>query len=289
MKSVSHQIFVVFLFMVGGFALLAPAVKGWDYYLTPAESRPFRNDYRIMKPSGVYSHGLGILGSLMIFIGVSTYSTRKRVKALRDIGKLSYWLEFHIFLCLVGPLLIIYHTTFKAGGIAAVSLWTMLSVVASGVIGKYLYAQIPRKMNGSELTLEEIQSEVKSIEMKLQNKAVGTTIIKLIDNAFTGIPAPKTMSESITTIIRLERIRSQVKRAIRLFLSQSNISKDVMHDLTSAASLRTSLIQKSIALGQVERFFFYWHAIHLPFAIIMFLTLAAHVIVTVVLGYRWIF
>jgi len=44
-----------------------------------------------------------------------------------------------------------------------------------------------------------------------------------------------------------------------------------------------------VLLTQMERLFFYWHAVHLPFTVIMFITLAAHVIVTVLLGYRWIF
>jgi hypothetical protein len=39
----------------------------------------------------------------------------------------------------------------------------------------------------------------------------------------------------------------------------------------------------------VERGFYYWHAIHFPFSIIMFLTLAAHVTVAILLGYTWIF
>jgi hypothetical protein len=56
-----------------------------------------------------------------------------------------------------------------------------------------------------------------------------------------------------------------------------------------AASARTTLVQKTILLAQVEKMFFYWHAIHLPFTIIMFITLAAHVGVTIFLGYRWIF
>ena len=128
--------------------------------LTPLAERPFREDYGTMKPSGNYSHGLGIVGSLMIIIGVTTYSTRKRVRRLWNIGRLSLWLEFHIFLCLLGPILVVYHTTFKAGGIASITLWTMLSVVASGVIGRFLYVQIPRNMKGAELTEQEIAGEL---------------------------------------------------------------------------------------------------------------------------------
>ena len=37
------------------------------------------------------------------------YSLRKRVKALRDLGSLRHWLQFHIFMGLQGALLVTYH------------------------------------------------------------------------------------------------------------------------------------------------------------------------------------
>lgn len=52
----------------------------------------------------------------MVMIGVMTYSFRKRVRAFNQIGKIKYFLEFHIFLCLLGPMLVLFHTTFKFGG-----------------------------------------------------------------------------------------------------------------------------------------------------------------------------
>jgi hypothetical protein len=42
-------------------------------------------------------------------------------------------------------------------------------------------------------------------------------------------------------------------------------------------------------LLQIEKLFYYWHAIHLPFTAIMFVTLALHVGVAIWLGYTWIF
>ena len=126
--------------------MVALNFHGMEYYTTPMEERPFHDDHDTIKPSGYFSHGLGILGTVLIIIGVTMYSTRKRIRALWKIGRLSRWLEFHIFLCLLGPILVVYHTTFKAGGIAAISLWCMISVAASGVVGRFLYVLIPRNI-----------------------------------------------------------------------------------------------------------------------------------------------
>jgi hypothetical protein len=289
MKELSHKIFILFLLLVGASAVLSLSVRGCDYYLTPLEKRAFRDDYAWMKPSGDYSHGLGIIGTLMIITGVTTYSTRKRVRRLWNIGRLSYWLEFHIFLCLLGPILIVYHTTFKAGGIASISLWTMLSVVSSGVIGRYLYNLIPKNVLGANLTSEEIAAEIEELGTRLRKHPLGEKLVAVIDEAFAPVARPQTFGESVGAIIQVQRIKSRTKATLHAVIEHSHSSADLAKQLFEAASERASLYQKSLVLVQVERGFYYWHAIHFPFSIIMFLTLAAHVTVAILLGYTWIF
>ncbi|MBI3193339.1 MAG: hypothetical protein HYZ34_02605 [Ignavibacteriae bacterium] len=284
----SHSLFLIFLLLIAVLAVVALSLHGWEYYLTPLEARPFHSEYSTLKPSGSYGHGLGIVGTLMVIIGVSTYSTRKRIRSLWNLGKLSRWLEFHIFLCLLGPILVIYHTTFKAGGIASISLWTMLSVAASGIIGRFLYTLVPRNLNGNELTLEEINSQLQELGSSLQSSTIGKQIVQMIDDAFANISKPKSLSETFSTFMHLQSIKSHVKHNIHRLIGESNLSHDVAKQMTASSYARASLFQKSLVLSQVERIFFYWHAIHLPFTIIMFITLAAHVVVVVMLGYRWI-
>jgi hypothetical protein len=42
-------------------------------------------------------------------------------------------------------------------------------------------------------------------------------------------------------------------------------------------------------IARMKKLFSYWHVAHFPFAIVMLIIMAVHVVVTVVLGYRWIF
>lgn len=264
------------------------AVKGSDYYFTPLERRPFRADYAAMKPSGPYSHSLGIYGSLMVIVGVATYSTRKRHRSLRDLGKLSRWLEFHIFLCLVGPIMIVFHTTFKAGGIASISLWTMLSVVASGLIGRYLYVLIPRNLMGAQLSSDEIMREIDRLGATLKSHPLGPPMIALIDQGFSRTGTPENLRQTISTILRMESAKRRTNRRIRELIRANRMAHSAAKPLQDAAMARVSLLQRSAALREVQKFFFYWHAIHFPFSIIMFVTLAAHVTVSILLGYTWV-
>src|SRR6185369_9677764 len=160
LKISSHAVFVAFLLLIGMASVAALTIYGWSYYLLPFPDRPFSEQYAWMKPSGSFSHGLGIFGSLMIFLGVTGYSSRKRLRWLSSTGRLSNWLDIHIFLCLMGPVLVIYHTTFKIGGVAAITFWTMISVASSGIIGRFLYARIPRNVHGIHLSHDELSGQI---------------------------------------------------------------------------------------------------------------------------------
>ena len=62
----------------------------------------------------------------MVIVGVFLYIARKRYNFLVKYLRLKYLLEFHIFLCVLGPILILFHTAFKFGGIVSAVSYTHL-------------------------------------------------------------------------------------------------------------------------------------------------------------------
>jgi hypothetical protein len=138
MNKILHKIYIASFFVAGISIAILLSVDGFTYYQTSLEERFFHQDHNQLKPSGALGHGYGIAGSLMMIFGVSVYMIRKRFRRFFNIGYLKHWLEFHIFLCTTGPMLILYHTAFKFGGIVAVSFWSMVAVVLSGVAGRFI-------------------------------------------------------------------------------------------------------------------------------------------------------
>ena len=161
MSKTAHRIYILIFILIVILAITYLVYTGFTYYNTSLEERFFHPDHVSLKPSGIMGHGLGIIGSLLIIIGVFSYMTRKRIRSLMRIGILKYWLEFHIFLCTLGPVMILFHTAFKFGGLVAVSFWSMVAVFLSGIIGRFIYIQIPRSIEGRELSLNEVR-EMKS-------------------------------------------------------------------------------------------------------------------------------
>ena len=66
--------------------------------------------------SGFYGHSMGILGFILMLMTETLYSIRKRSRSARW-GKMSSWLQFHIFTGLVGPYMVLLHTSWKFNGL----------------------------------------------------------------------------------------------------------------------------------------------------------------------------
>lgn len=64
---------------------------------------------------------------------------------------MSHWLQFHIFTGLVGPYMVLLHTSWKFNGIAGVTTLFTAIIVISGFIGRYIFTRIPRTMDGLEI------------------------------------------------------------------------------------------------------------------------------------------
>lgn len=157
MSKTAHTIYISLLVLITGISLVFLISRGSSYYMTDLTERPFHAAHSNLKPGGGWGHGLGVIGSFLMLVGVSSYMTRKRSRRWSRLGYLKHWLEFHIFLCTLGPILVLFHTAFKFGGLVAVSFWSMVAVFLSGIAGRFIYLRIPRTIEGRELSLREVR------------------------------------------------------------------------------------------------------------------------------------
>lgn len=170
MKKLVHTIFIIVMVVIILAAIVYLAYTGYTYYQTPLEERFYHPRHNWFKPSGIYGQGLGIVGTFLIVFGVAIYIARKRYNFLSKYIRLKYLLEFHIFLCTLGPILIVFHTAFKFGGIVSIAFWSMVAVVLSGVVGRFIYIQIPRTIEGRELSLYEVKNMKTDLTVVLSEK-----------------------------------------------------------------------------------------------------------------------
>lgn len=106
---------------------------------------------REIPPAGdLFGHGMGIVGFVFMLMTETLYSLRKRSRSVKW-GRMSNWLQFHIFTGLVGPFMVLLHTSWKFKGIAGVSTLFTVIIVISGFVGRYIFTRIPRSMEGLEI------------------------------------------------------------------------------------------------------------------------------------------
>ena len=289
MSGITHRIFMSTLAAIVFITAILLIYKGISYYNVSLEERVYHPDHAILKPSGNLGHGIGIIGSLFMIIGILSYMARKRYRFLSRLGLLKHWLEFHIFLCTLGPLLVLFHTAFKFGGLVAISFWSMVAVFLSGIIGRFIYIQIPRSIEGRELSLNEVK------EMKTDVAGIIRSTYNLDDESYDIL---------VDSIKRKVEIHSKnpfswyIRRYLddrKSVLSVRNVLK--RNNLPDAENKRVlALVKNDIMLNRrierldaMQNLFKYWHVAHLPFALVMLIIMIIHVAVTIVFGYRWIF
>ncbi len=284
MNKIAHQLYLGIMIVIVLVTAVMLAYYGHEYYNTQLEERFYNEMHGQLKPSGPIGHGLGIIGSLFMFFGVGSYMIRKRWRKISKLGHLKHWLEFHIFLCTLGPILVLFHTAFKFGGLVSISFWSMVAVFLSGIIGRFIYIQIPRTIEGRELSLNEIRSN------KLD-------IIEVLNKDF-NIPENIVSEISSLSVLELEQSKGlslnplkslKVTGSLKKLLKGINLTRKQRNQIIKLVKNEINLNRRIERLTLMQNLFKYWHVAHLPFAIIMLVILLVHVGVTLAFGYKWIF
>jgi hypothetical protein len=263
---------------------------GRDYYFLGLSQRPMQEVHAVLRPSGSVGHGLGVVGSCLMIVGVVMYSIRKRSRRIAHWGNLRDWLAFHIFLCVTGATLVTFHTAGKFGGLVSISYWSMVGVAVSGFLGRYVYVRIPRDPNGNETAASTLQSESAAIAEEIREAHnLSAQAIERLDAVVIKSLAQGSDSDGLLGMVRTDLRTVFLGWRVRSALSvDTDMSREAKKTIVRLAVRRVSLERSFRFYRLARRILHYWHVIHLPFTVIMFLIMFVHVGVAILFGYRWI-
>ncbi len=279
-----HRMVLVSLYLAGLGAVAFFAYRGFDYYRTPLIERPRHDLYWDFKPGGALGLRFGIAGAAMMTLMLG-YTLRKRWRWLRRLGPVRMWLDYHIFLGICGPLFIVLHSSFKVQGLVALSFWSMAAVALSGVLGRYLYRQIPRSREGDELSLAEAEAQDRELSQQLVQSfgLPPEAVVELEQAAESGID-PNHSLLSLLIAIRLDAfvLRRRLRRLRRRY---SNVEPGMRRRFERAVMRKARLRRRLLLWPRLRQIFHYWHVLHKPCAIIMYLFMVVHIGVAWMTGY----
>jgi len=273
------------------------AAYGFDYYRLPLEARAFHPLNRRLRPSGAVGIRLALMG-VASFIGIYLYAIRKRWKWLGKIGKTRNWLDVHVVMGLGAPVLITFHAAFKMRGLAGTAYWIMMAVVASGIVGRYLYAQIPRRINAAELSLQDMQAMTDELTDQLQGQSlVSAEELKPL----LAVPATEEVERLPVIAALLLMLMCDLKRPFlvarvrRRAVSGSERIHSVwgllptnqprLEKVIYLARSRSWMATKISFLSKTHQVFHLWHVVHRPFSYSFAILACVHIGIALMMGY----
>jgi hypothetical protein len=279
--------------------IIALSVYGFDYYMLGTADRPFSPKYAALRPSGVIGLKLGWLGVAMFLI-IFLYPLRKHWSWLMKKGNSRHWLDYHVILGIAAPFVIAFHSSFKFRGFAGMAFWIMFAVSVSGIVGRYLYGQIPRNLKAAEMTHRELQE----LHQKFATQLTEQRLISARDlKALLTMPSRERVeSLSIITalgymfaldiarafrVARLRRHSLEFGEKVKTLGGLLSTGNHQVEKAVVAAREDAALTKRILFLRRSEQVFHLWHVIHKPFSYTFALLALIHIGVALSMGYRW--
>ncbi len=231
-----------------------------------------RDQRYLVAESGI-GYWLGILGGSMMLL-MLVYPARKKRPRWRFAGSINFWFRLHMFLGILGPVLIIFHSGYKLGSLnGRVALFSMLIVAGSGLVGRYLYRRIHHGLYGKKIQFEEFFHQDEDWDhlltepMKMHPEIIDE--LHLIEQQLivkhTGIN--RSLKLYLSSRWALPRLR---KKLYKIF-DQADDRKKIVN--------RVKSLQSICKLGINEILFSYWHILHYPLFLLLVISGITHVVV----------
>ncbi|MBU6431866.1 MAG: hypothetical protein KGS09_15925 [Nitrospirae bacterium] len=237
-------------------------------------------------PRSNFGFYLGVVGTLMMLL-LLAYPLRKHVQWMQRWGALKHWFRVHMIMGIVGPLLVLFHSTFQIRSTnAAVALFSMLGVVISGIIGRFVYTKIHYGLYGSRATLGKIQEEFAGRSNDAKSRLHFAPRVEQWLQSFERESTQLARSfishlfNFLTLGIRRGILEFRCARELRRILKAER-HPEFRGGASEAIQLASSYLRECQRVAQFstyERFFSLWHVLHIPLIYILAASTVFHII-----------
>jgi hypothetical protein len=234
---------------------------------------------------------IGVVGAVMMLL-LFSYPLRKHFKFARNWGQVKWWFLVHMVLGVGGPVLILLHSTFRVGSLnAAVALYSMLAVAASGVVGRFIYARVNRGLRGEQVGLNELRTRA---GLQLDEAKSRLSFAPSVENRLIAFEAAELQAKTgWLTYLRqgfllplqqwlvCRECAAELQRILQSLGQQHQwTEKDTSRRQKHAKTLVSQYLNSVTRVAQFtayERLFSLWHVAHIPFVYLMFISAVVHV------------
>lgn len=286
-KEKSHRRLAFTLFVLGALIVAALFVIGWDYYKLEAAQRLLHPAHKFLKPAGPWGHGVGIV-STIVMMSNFIYAIRKRWGRLKGVSTIRTWLTFHQFVGFLSPLVIVFHAAFQSKNhLATLTAGSLSIVVLTGIVGRFIYGLVPSG-DGKAGELDELSRRWQRLSERLGGAAASLAAPAEVE---TLIASAVTRPESGSLIAFLFKLPSQRMSDARHLRHVRGMFPTPAHARDFAESFqKLRKLQAQVSFYRsLKALLSSWRVFHVVLAVLLVFLIAAHIGVSLFLGYRWIF
>ncbi len=235
---------------------------------------------------------LGLLGGVGM-LTLMLYPLRKRSALLQRLGGMQGWFNYHVAIGIAAPTLIIFHSTLRPVSInGTAAYYAMLMVVASGIVGRYVYRHVHLGLSDRLMTLADADKALKSSDDEVRNTMarypdVGALLEGFRLAAFCPLDSKRARVWRFITLpvrgYRTKRlVENQIRQALRSACQRKEITPRQARYSYGLAKTRVggyvSAVCDAAQLKGWERLFSLWHIAHLPFIYLLLFSGIVHVV-----------
>ncbi len=235
---------------------------------------------------------IGVAGGVAMLL-LFLYPLRKRWRRLRDVGTTRFWFALHMMLGILGPVLIIVHSTLRFGSLnATVAFGAMALVAASGIMGRFLYSRIHHGLYGRRATLAELRAQAGLDAEAVHSKLAFAPEVEARLDEYARL-ATATGQDALAhpmqfmalgwhaKVARWRCTSETVDALRRLAAAERWPQQKLKRRIRSRKALIAThlrVVQRVAQFGVFERLFSWWHVLHVPLVYMMVLAAVAHVV-----------
>ena len=279
------------ILLLGALLLIGVTAAGATYYLAPMGVRVRSPLHAWLKPSGYVGQVAGLV-AFTAFMMLWLYPLRRRFRWLSFTGSMARWLDVHVALALLLPLIAAVHASWRFRGLIGLGYAAMVTVWLSGLVGRYLYSRIPRGKTGLEMDAEEMARSRHALLAEIAHRA--HLPVEEVKTVLGEDPWPCEglgLWATLRQLVRDDLARWRAGRALAAACakrSRGRLDRRTLRRLRRLARREMALMQQSRLLTATQRVFRFWHVVHRPFAIAALAAVLVHVSVAVIMGATWL-
>lgn len=217
----------------------------------------------------------GYVGTLLMVLSMA-YLLQRRFGWFSRTATNQFWLDVHLMTGIVGPAYIAIHSALHLTTWVSIPFWSMVAVVGSGIIGRYLYTLVPRLTNGHDLALLEHRRAI--TELAADNPAATFYAYQVMEREAASamrswqIGLVPLLAWVVVDDVRRMFSRRRDRRALRRLASRSIARRISRHiDRVVFFERRRELAPRSKALLKS------WKRVHIPFSLVLLVTMLLHI------------